>query len=156
EKERIDSVAAVDVTNEAWLISVADDGGYFTVVNAAHPLSDVMNAGLGMAFNAQANIDGSAVVTPSLARFDGARELGQVASPGVVFPLVLVEARMLRTAARHAPADEQVALFQVAARFAEFAGWMAQEAGDDRIAWWLTRKAVTMADAAGDFSLRSY
>lgn len=150
-----DEVVAADAgLEEMWHVGLGDDGGYFTPVSAPHLA--VPRSGLGLVFDVQSRVDGAAALAPFLTRFDGARNLGQVAGPGVVLPLVIVETKTLRTLASHAPPDEQAALFLLAARFAEFAGWMAQEAGDDRIAWWLTIKAVEMADAAGDTSLRSY
>lgn len=142
--------------DETWVVGVGDNGGYFAPVSGPHPMVNGTQAALGIVFGGQAKIDTTAALGPFLTRFDEARNLGQVAGPGVVFPLVIVETRTLRTLAGHAPPDEQAALFQLAARFAEFAGWMAQEAGDNRMAWWLTVQAVEMADAAGDPTLRSY
>ncbi|MDQ2879848.1 MAG: helix-turn-helix domain-containing protein [Actinomycetota bacterium] len=140
---------------ETWLVGIGDNGGYFTPVGDG-PMADSTATVLGMVFGGRAGVDTHAALAPFLTRFDEARNLGQVAGSVVVFPLVIVETRTLQLLAEHAPPNEQAALFQLAARYAEFAGWMAQEAGDDRMAWWLTMKAVGMADAAGDPSLRPY
>jgi hypothetical protein len=49
-----------------------------------------------------------------------------------------------------------VALLTLAARYAEFVGWMAQEAGDDRIALGWTRVAAEIACTAGDQDLMAH
>lgn len=141
---------------ETWVVGVGNDGTYFTPVSGPHPMANGTSAALGMTFDGEARADTDAALGPFLVRFDEARNLGQIAGPDAVFPLVILEARILQVLADHAPPGEQPALLQLAARYAEFAGWMAQEAGDDRMAWWLTKKAVRMANAAGDPSLRSY
>ncbi|MGH3534918.1 MAG: helix-turn-helix domain-containing protein [Pseudonocardiaceae bacterium] len=148
--------AAAGADEDDWVIAVGDSGGYFAPVNGSHPPANGAAPVLGMTFGGPARADTTAALAPFLARFDEARNLGQVAGPATVFPLVIVESRTLRILAGQAPRDEQAALFRLAARYAEFAGWMAQEAGDDRMAWWLTLKAVEMADAGGDGSLRLY
>ncbi|MFJ8043520.1 DNA-binding protein [Kitasatospora sp. NPDC096147] len=47
-------------------------------------------------------------------------------------------------------------LLLLAARYAEYAGWIAQEAGDDNSALWWTAQAVDLAEAGGDRHLASY
>ena len=141
---------------QTWVIGVGGNGGYFAPSNGSQPPSTGIAAELGMTFDGKVRADGTAALAPFLARFDEARNLGQVAGPAAVFPLVIVETKTLQLLAAQAPPEEAAALRSLAARYAEFAGWMAQEAGDDRMAWWLTMQAVGMAEAAGDFSLRPY
>lgn len=141
---------------QTWVIGVGENGGYFAPSNGSQPLSPGSGADLGMSFDGKARADGTAALAPFLARFDEARNLGQVVGPAAVFPLVIVETKTLQLLAGQASPEEAAALLSLAARYAEFAGWIAQEAGDDRMAWWLTVRAVGMAEAAGDFSLRSY
>lgn len=138
------------------MVGVGNGDGYFTPVPGSTPLTNGSAAALGMTFDGQVRADTTEALASFLTRFDEARKLGQVSGPTAVFPLVIVETKTLQILAGHAPPEEQAALLHLAARYAEFAGWMAQEAGDDRMAWWLTMKAVRMAEAAGDPSLRSY
>jgi hypothetical protein len=63
--------------------------------------------------------------------------------------------QMLRALAASTP-DARVELTMLAARGAEFAGWMAQESGDVTAALWWTRKAVRMAGEAGMHDLATY
>src|SRR5581483_9483681 len=44
----------------------------------------------------------------------------------------------------------------LAARYAEYTGWMAQESGSEKSALWWTQRAVQMASAAGDNDLVGY
>ena len=51
---------------------------------------------------------------------------------------------------------DKARLLGLAARITEYAGWMAQEAGDDRAALSLTEQAVELATAAGDEVMNVY
>lgn len=88
--------------------------------------------------------------------FDQARQLGQWASPALVLPTVITQTHALRGLASAAPAPERERVLFLAARYAEFAGWMAQEAGDDRAAVWWTRQAVRIAAPTGNATLAAY
>jgi transcriptional regulator with XRE-family HTH domain len=88
--------------------------------------------------------------------FDQARQLGQWASPAVVLPSVIAQTHTLRGLAAAAREPERGQLLFLAARYAEFAGWMAQEAGDDRAAVWWTRQSVHIAAPTGNATLAAY
>jgi hypothetical protein len=61
----------------------------------------------------------------------------------------------LRGLATNTPEDS-AGLWQMAARYAEYIGWMSQESGNDQQAWWWTALAVRMAERAGDESWRPF
>lgn len=147
---------AVSPQEQTWVISMGENGGYFAPSNGAGRPVTGITAELGMSFDGRVRADGGAALAPFLARFNEARNLGQVVGSAAVFSLVIVETKTLQLLSGQAPSEEADALLSLAARYAEFAGWMAQEAGDDRMAWWLTMQAVGMAEAAGDSSLRSW
>jgi DNA-binding XRE family transcriptional regulator len=89
--------------------------------------------------------------------FDGLRRLGQSVSPAVVLPMVISQTHVLRGLAAATTASEREDLLLLAAFHAEFTGWMAQEAGDERAAIWWTRKAVEMvAPTTGKETLAAY
>jgi transcriptional regulator with XRE-family HTH domain len=78
------------------------------------------------------------------------RELGQTLSPASIVPMLSPHTAALRELSRRVePALSREALL-LAARFAEFTGWMTQEMGDDVAALRWTDQAVEMAQAAGD------
>src|SRR5262249_55090078 len=80
------------------------------------------------------------VLTSFIAIFDQLRQLGQWLSPGLLVPQLATQVHALRNlAVRSMPAGRSAALV-LAARFAEYAGWLTQEAGDDaRALWWTDR-----------------
>ncbi|GAA1390993.1 hypothetical protein GCM10009639_20300 [Kitasatospora putterlickiae] len=90
------------------------------------------------------------------AQFDHMRLLGQSTDPALLLPMLTVQTHTLRELALQADAVARVRLLGLAARYAEFAGWMAQEAGDDPSALWWTARAVELAEGGDDRDLGSY
>lgn len=88
--------------------------------------------------------------------FDQFRRLGQTAPPGAVLPALAEQTRGLRLLALRAGPQTRQHLLALGARYAEFAGWMAQEAGDDQGALGWTDHAVELSVASGDDTLASY
>ncbi|MFD7657191.1 helix-turn-helix domain-containing protein [Actinosynnema sp. NPDC059797] len=88
--------------------------------------------------------------------FDHTRRVGQSTSPSLVLPLAVAQAHALRALMPEAGGADRTRLGVLAARNAEYAGWMAQESGDDRAALWWTRKAVDLAAEVGDDGLAAY
>ncbi|MET8041893.1 helix-turn-helix transcriptional regulator [Micromonospora sp. NPDC005215] len=84
------------------------------------------------------------------------RALGQTSSPGEVFPQVAAVASALRGRGERASGSDRAQAFFLAARFAEYAGWMAQENGDDSTSTWWTRLAVDLAEAGEDSDMTAY
>ncbi|WP_440902141.1 helix-turn-helix domain-containing protein [Actinosynnema sp.] len=104
----------------------------------------------------------AATEDPAVARglrlqFDTIRDLGKRMSPRLVQPMLhgsLVSLRDMLAAAGEAGAKRQVAL--MTARFVEYAGWMAQEAGRREEAVALTLESAALAELAGDPGLAAY
>ncbi|WP_328644125.1 helix-turn-helix domain-containing protein [Amycolatopsis sp. NBC_00348] len=89
--------------------------------------------------------------------FDQYRKLGTTSRPGIVLPQVVAHVHTVRSLAGGAVAPEvRDELLVHASRAAEYAGWMSQEAGDDRAAAWWTAKAVDFAASGGDLHLGVY
>ncbi|MGW7411889.1 helix-turn-helix domain-containing protein [Streptomyces sp. NPDC054863] len=84
------------------------------------------------------------------------RRLGQNAPPAAVLPPLTEQTHALRRLAATCGPRSARDLLALCARFAEFAGWMAQESGDRTAALRWTDHAVELAEAAGDFDLASY
>jgi hypothetical protein len=89
-------------------------------------------------------------------RFRLDRELGQAASPKVLLPTLVARTRTVRGLASASGRRRRSGLLLVGARYAEYTGWMTQEAGDLAGAEWWTRLAVQMAASAGDPDLAAY
>ncbi|MCP3802077.1 helix-turn-helix domain-containing protein [Allokutzneria sp. A3M-2-11 16] len=88
--------------------------------------------------------------------FEETRSLGQTASPINVLGAAVSISQLLQTATHQAHPSLQPELTLLRARFAEFAGWMAQESGDDGLALEWTNHAANLASQAGDRDLRTY
>ncbi|MFF9346426.1 helix-turn-helix domain-containing protein [Streptomyces sp. NPDC014734] len=84
------------------------------------------------------------------------RRLGQNAAPGVLLPVLRSQAETVTVLAARASGATRTGLLVVAARFAEYTGWMAQEAGDEAAALKWTDDAVELARAGGDDQLADY
>ncbi|WP_234311674.1 hypothetical protein [Streptomyces griseus] len=71
-----------------------------------------------------------ALLTSFRTQFDQVRMLAQSTSPAALLPLLATRTRTVTGLAARATATTRSAAFLLASRFAEFTGWMAQEAGD--------------------------
>ncbi|WP_216216599.1 helix-turn-helix domain-containing protein [Amycolatopsis aidingensis] len=145
---------------EVWVMSMDPDGSSRLVPMRRRDLL-TLGAGslLGLSLGAQgmpAAAQQEATVPAFRSLFEQTRRLGQITSPSVVLPTVIAQTHTLRGLAASASAPTRAELLKLGARYAEYAGWMTQEAGDDRGALWWTRSAVEMASAAGDTELTTY
>jgi transcriptional regulator with XRE-family HTH domain len=122
----------------------------------------VLAAGTGTLLDAQVNRGSAAppAVEPLLAsfrlQFDQLRKLGQSTGPKVLLPLLETQTRLVTGLAADAPSGIRGPALQLASRFAEFTGWMCQEAGDSAAALGWTGEAADLARAGGDPHLGSY
>lgn len=88
--------------------------------------------------------------------FEHQRELGMLTSPLVVLDTLKAQVNSVVAVAAENPEPARTRLLLLAARIAEFTGWMCQEAGDEpgALAW--TRQASKLAGAAGDEEIECY
>ncbi|TDV43162.1 helix-turn-helix domain-containing protein [Actinophytocola oryzae] len=154
------TVAEAEHGGELWVMSMAPDGSSWLV---PMPRREALATGavslFGLSLRPQgfsAAADQEATLTAFRSLFEQVRLLGQTTSPSVVLPTVIAQTHTLRGIASAASPPLREKLLRLAARYAEYAGWMAQEAGDERGALWWTRVAVEMGEAAGDTELATY
>ncbi len=151
---------AVSDEDEVWLMSLSADGAnWFNPVNRREALALTTSSLLGFGLSSQgmsATARRPAAVEVFRTMFEQARNLGQTASPGVVLPAAIAQTHVLRGLALKAPPGIRDEFLVLGARFAEYAGWMAQEAGNSQAALWWTAKAVDMAAAGNDHDLAVY
>ena len=96
-------------------------------------------------------------VVPGLqASFDQLRLLGMISSPLLVLPSVVCHAETVRKLAEDSQGPLRERLYLLAARVAEYAGWMCQETGDVSRARAWTERAVQLAMLGNDSSMPSY
>ncbi|MEV8018548.1 helix-turn-helix transcriptional regulator [Streptomyces sp. NPDC086554] len=99
---------------------------------------------------------GSNLLEISHALFDQYRRLGQMSPADTVLPVLAEQTQSLCSLATRTGPRTARKLRGLAARYAEYAGWMAEEAGDDGAALRWTDRAVDLAEATGEHDLASY
>ncbi|MFJ5559348.1 DNA-binding protein [Streptomyces sp. NPDC093250] len=99
----------------------------------------------------------SSALTHFSSLFGECRNLGQSFGPVVITQILIASMNALRGIARSARggADRDAAL-RLAARYAEYTGWMSQEAGNDQASLWWTDRAVALAVTVGDSEFAAY
>ncbi|MGH3912641.1 MAG: helix-turn-helix domain-containing protein [Pseudonocardiaceae bacterium] len=146
--------------NEVWVISMVPDGSsWFRLVDRRQALvggaASMLSFGLsGHDMSSTAQQDSSLEVFRR--QFDQFRLLGQTASPAVVLPALIAQAQTIQGVAARSEARRQGPALTLAARYAEYVGWMCQEAGSDEAALWWTDRAVNLAAAGDDRYLADY
>ncbi|GAA1996875.1 helix-turn-helix transcriptional regulator [Catenulispora subtropica] len=159
---------------EVWLLTLDDMGtNGFRPVSRREVLAAGGAAGLGLGMAgfgyvpsgppgtpgpspAHGADGGREAVTAFRAVFDQLRHQGQRWAPGLVVPTLVAQTHALRTLAAQAGGRDRAEALTLAARFAEYTGWMVQEQGDDALAAWWTDRAVDFAEAGGDRDMAAY
>lgn len=111
---------------------------------------------LGLKLGGQASSAADPLLPSFRTQFDQLRKLGQSTAPGALLPLLETQTRMVAGLAAGIPTAHRAPVLLLASRFAEFTGWMAQEAGDSGAALGWTGEAADLARAGGDPYLGSY
>lgn len=147
--------------DEVWLMSVAPDGASrFRLVSRRQVLAATGAASaLAIGFSSR-DLAWAGQQAPPMhgfyALFDQFRQLGQTARPAVVLPALIAQTQTVRGIAAQSGDRTRGLALTLAARYAEYVGWMCQEAGNDETALWWTNHAVELAAAGGDRDLASY
>ncbi|GAA3205696.1 helix-turn-helix transcriptional regulator [Actinocorallia longicatena] len=147
-----EEAAAPEDERNVWIMSLGTEAdGWFTPVGRRELLAAGGSALLGLNTSPPA-VRAAAVRETGLEAgktiFTRLRALGQVAGPGLVLPTVVAQANMLRSVAAASEGPLREGWSRLAARHAEYAGWLAQEAGNPRAALWWTGTAVRLAGEA--------
>ncbi|MEV0850656.1 helix-turn-helix transcriptional regulator [Streptomyces sp. NPDC049954] len=111
---------------------------------------------LGLKPGSQASSAADPLLPSFLAQFEQLRKLGQSTAPRALLPLLETQTRTVAGLAADTSSGTRAPAFLLASRFAEFTGWMAQEAGDSASALGWTGEAAELARAGGDPHLGSY
>lgn len=88
--------------------------------------------------------------------FDHYRKLGQGSDPGALLPPLTAQTNAIQESARISEAHTSKTLFNLASRYAEYAGWLTQETGNDLAALRWTQRATDLANAGGDTDFAAY
>lgn len=148
--------------DEVWLMQLRKDGS-----SSFQPVTrrDLIAAGTATVLTMRAGEPHSSfpvqegaetLVDASRMLFDQFRRLGQASGPASVLPPLIAQTHSLEQLAARTGPRARRALLLLASRYAEYAGWMAQECGDDGTAIWWTDRAVRLAQAGADTGLAMY
>lgn len=142
---------------EHWVLEMDGQGSMWFQPVHRRQLLATGAASLLAASGTRSGRDQQADVIPAFTTMFGElRKLGQFTAPADMLPMLITQVRVLTNLAAGTAGGDRRSLFGLAARFAEYAGWMAQEAGQDRAALWWTDASVEYATAGGDEQISAY
>jgi transcriptional regulator with XRE-family HTH domain len=129
--------------DEVWVLELEESGGFRF---AELPRDQVSGGRLGYTVTRGGHqvIDDQALAVLRTS-FDQYRKLGTMTSPAILLGPVIAHIHTLRTLALDNPEPMRSDLLLLAARVAEYAGWMSQEAGREADALRWTDRAVALA-----------
>ena len=136
EPQRVEAAPPEDV----WVLELEEGTLRYTEV----PRSQEALPGYAVNRHAVPEVDDQ-TFTLLRGMFDQHRALGTMRCPALVLGPVIAHLHTLRALLSDQPEPRRSELVLLAARVAEFAGWMCQEAGRDAEALRWTARAVTMA-----------
>lgn len=142
EPQRVETAPPEDV----WVLELDEDGSlrYTEMPRRQVLVGAGALLGYAMTRSAKPAID-DRVYAALRASFDHHRSLGTMMSPSLVIAGVIAHLHTLRTLAAENPGPMRSELMLLAARVAEYAGWMSQEAGREADALRWTDRAVELA-----------
>ncbi|MBT2232300.1 helix-turn-helix transcriptional regulator [Nonomuraea sp. NEAU-A123] len=156
------STEATEARNgeEVWLMALSGDGqSWFQPLSRRQVMTMGVASAAGMSIgrpDTSFPAGGTTLLGTSRTLFDNYRQLGQVAGPGALLPALIAQTHSLQELSSGTGPRTRGGLLQLASRYAEYAGWMMQEIGNDQGALWWTRHAVDLAAAGGDRDLAAY
>jgi hypothetical protein len=112
--------------------------------------------GVGSVLASVSQAQAEAIVEAFRGLFDQLRAMCRSVDGRFLLPVLTAHAQALRETAAVAHAATRDASIVLAGRYAELAGWVAQEAGDDQAALSWTELACRLAEAGGDSSMGAY
>jgi transcriptional regulator with XRE-family HTH domain len=151
-------MAQAFASNEVWTMHLSPEGHYEFGPQPANDFRFGGSSGLSSWLHGPTPTGGddAAALRTYRSIFDNLRSLGQIDGPSALVPVLTTLTHTLQTKAKEARPPYRREFLMLAARFAEYTGWMAQEKGDDRLALWWTDHAVELAAAGGDDQMLAY
>ncbi|NEA32811.1 helix-turn-helix transcriptional regulator [Streptomyces sp. SID13031] len=142
-----------ETAGETWLLGLTASGGLRFDQGDRFPAS---GPAIFTAITGAGQVADEQVIAALRVSFDQYRALGMAVSPALVLGPVIAHLQTLRALAAEATGSARIELLLLASRAAEYAGWMSQEAGDDRAASWWTAQAVRLGTESLDPQIAGY
>lgn len=155
-------VPAPSSDDEVWLMQLRKDGSSSFQPVTRRDLIAAGAASMLSMYSADPHalppdlMGAETLVDASRMLFDQYRRLGQASGPASVLPPLIAQTHSLEQSAVRSGPRARRELLLLASRYAEYAGWMAQECGDDSAALWWTDRAVQLAAAESDAGFATY
>ncbi|RLU85049.1 transcriptional regulator [Streptomyces griseocarneus] len=152
---------AITYDGEVWSMHLGKDGsGSFQPMGRRQVIgagaASILSMKLGGGLNFPVDTGTTTLIDAQRSMFHQFRRLGQASGPAAVLPSLVAQTHSLTQLASRAGTTDRQALLVLASRYAEYTGWMAQEAGNDEAALWWTDRAVEYAKAGNDRGLAVY
>ncbi|MEU6665031.1 helix-turn-helix transcriptional regulator [Streptomyces sp. NPDC046727] len=155
-----DTGVASGIDEEEWMMQLSPDGpSWFQPVSRRQIVSAGAASLMKWRTGGQGPVSAAAaggMLEASRSLFTHYRRLGQGAEPGFLLPGLIAQTHTLRELSVHADSRTRRRLLELGSRYAEYVGWLVQEAGDEQAALWWTQRAVDLAAAGGDRALAGY
>jgi transcriptional regulator with XRE-family HTH domain len=105
---------------------------------------------------AQINRDDAEITAVFRALFEQHRRLGQTIDPRLILPTLVAQTHAIQALSKNSSERKRNELLVLGSRYAEYTGWLTQEAGSNHLAMWWTRRATELATAGGDLEFAAY
>lgn len=150
----------MDGDEEVWLMQLsADDDSWFGPVSRRRAVAAgaISIAGMSISWpGSSASVEDPTYLGIHRSLFDHYRQLGQVVDSRLLLPVLIAQTHTLRELSTRAGPRIRDVLLMLASQYAEYIGWMVQEAGNEQAALWWTQHAADLAAAGGDPHLAVY
>ena len=148
-----------DSADDVWLLTLAKDGmNHFMPASRPRGFqADRVALGFDIPYRDIADAvtdEATGPVFQSL--FHECVRLSEVVGTSATMPTVITQVHVLQNLAGKAAGTARERLLTLAGRYAEYAGWLAQEGGDNRAAQWWTSLAAGIAERAGSIDLAAF
>lgn len=147
-----------DRADDVWMLTLAKDGMNHFMPASSHAIRAV-DVGLGFGIPYKDILDAAtdqATVSVFQSLFHECVRLSEVVGTSAAMPTVIAQVHVLQNLASKGQGSVREQLLTLAGRYTEYAGWLAQEGGDDRAAIWWTELSASIADRAGSVDLAAF
>lgn len=151
---------ADDHGEEVWLMRLSADGqSWFQPMSRRQLMAGSAASIPGLSSGRQkvsGGVDDATLAGIFRSLFDQYRQLGQAIDPVLLLPALIAQSRILQELSESTGPRARRGLLILGSRYAEYIGWLVQEAGNDQAALWWTRRAADLAAAGDDPHLAVY
>ena len=106
--------------------------------------------------SAQINTDDGEITALFRVLFEQHRKLGQIIDPRLILSTLVARTHAIEALSENRDERTRNELLVLGSRYAEYTGWLTQEAGNNHLAVWWTRRATELAAAGGDVEFAAY